>query len=108
MLVEPALEPLEVGGPALTVADRVELKLVLRDVQPAQDVCVQRDQLGVDRRVVGADRLDRELPVLAVAAALRRRIAVHRPNRVELHRLRLPMHAVLEVGADDGRRRLRS
>src|SRR5436190_14946393 len=44
------------------------------------------------------------MPVLAVAAALRRGVAVHRRDREELHRLTLPVQAVLEVGAGDGRR----
>ena len=50
-----------------------------------------------------ADRLDGQLVVLAVAAAPGRAVAVHRRDRVRLHRLRLAMHAVLEVGARDRR-----
>src|SRR4029453_10079176 len=73
-----------------------------------EQLVVELDDLRVDRRVVGADRLDRELPVLAVAAALRRRIAVHRRDRVELERLRLAMEAVLQVRARDGPRALRA
>src|SRR6185503_4315876 len=59
-------------------------------------------------RVVGPDRLDRELPELAEVAPLRGRVAVHLPERVELDRLRLAVQAVLEVGACDRRGRLRA
>ena len=101
VLVEPGVQALEVGGAALAVADRVELEAVAGRAEPAQELVVELDDLGVERGIVGADRLDRELPVLAVAAALRAPVAVHRRDREELHRLRLSMQAVLDVGAAD-------
>ena len=107
MLVEPAIQPLEVGRPALSVTDRVELELEAGHAQPPEQVGVQRDQLGVDRRIVGADCLHRELPVLAEAAALRRRVTPHWPHRVELQGLRLAVHPVLHVRTNDRRRGLR-
>ena len=67
--VEPRVQPLDVGRPAGGVADRVQPQLPLRHAEPPQQLVVELDHLGVDRRVGGADRLDRELPVLAVAAA---------------------------------------
>ena len=101
MLVQPCGQALDVRGPTLGVADRVQQQLVVRDSQAGKQLVVELDHLGVDRRVGGADRLDGELPVLAVAAALRRRVPVHRRDRVELHGLALPVQAVLEVGARD-------
>ena len=62
--------------------------------------------LGVDRRVGRADRLGAELVVLAVAPGLRPLVAEHRAVVPELHRLRPLVHAVLDVGAADGRRAL--
>ena len=53
-----------------------------------------------------ADRLDVPLPELAVAAGLRPVVAEHRPEQRQPHRLRPGLHAVLDVGADDARRRL--
>ncbi len=69
-------------------------------------VVVELDDLGVEARIVGADRLDRDLPMFPVAAFLRRGIAVHRREGVELLRLRLTVQAVLDVRPADGRGRL--
>ena len=82
------------------------MQLPLRDAEPAQQLVVELDDLGVERRVGRADRLDRELVVLAVAPAAGRAVAVHRRDRVRLHRLRLAVQAVLEVRARDRRRAL--
>src|SRR2546427_821239 len=71
VLVEPLRELLDVGGTAVGVADRVELEHVIGHADAPQELRVELDHFGVDRRIVGADRLDRELPVLAVTAALR-------------------------------------
>ena len=68
-LVEPRAEPLDVGRPAVAVADRVQLELVVGDAEIAEQRVVEMEHLGVERGVVGADRLDRELPVLAIAPA---------------------------------------
>ena len=76
--------------------------------RPREQRVVELDDLGVDGRVSGADRLDRKLPVLAVAPALRRRVAVHGADGVELHGLRLAVHAVLDVRAADRCGRLRA
>ena len=62
---------------------------------------VELDHLRIERGVLGADRLDVQLPVLAEAALLRAPVAVDRLVRVELLRLRLAVQAVLEVGAHD-------
>ena len=69
--VEPRVQLLDVRGPAVAVADRVQPQLVLASRRAVRAARVELDHLGVDRRVGRADRLERELPVLAVAAALR-------------------------------------
>ena len=61
MRVEPRVQPLDVRGPAVAVADRVELQLVARHAEVAQQRVVVLDHLGVDRGVGGADALEREL-----------------------------------------------
>ena len=106
MGVEPLVQALEVGRPAAPVADRVEPQLPLRDAEAPKQLVVELDHLGVDGRVLGADRLDRELPVLAEPPALGSRVPVHRRDREELLRLRLAVEPVLEVRADDRRRPL--
>ena len=105
VLVEPGLELLEVRRPTLRVPDRVEVEGVGGDTKAAKQLVVELDQLRVDGGIVGADRLDGELPVLAVPALLRPVVAPHRAEGVELHRLRFAVHAVLEVGAADRGRR---
>ena len=97
---------LQVPGPAARVADRVQLEPVLGDSEPPEERVVEVDHLGVDGRIVRADRLQVELPVLAEAPLLRPSVAVDGLVRVQLHGLRLAVHAVLEVRTDDRRRRL--
>ena len=53
-----------------------------------QQLGQQQDQLGVERRVVGAERLGADLGELAEAAGLRRLVAEERAPVPELHRLR--------------------
>ena len=64
---------------------------------------LQLDCLGVGGGGGVADALRAELPELAVAARLRAVVAEHRAEVVEAHRLRAARHAVLQVGAADGR-----
>ena len=80
----------------------------LGHAEPPQQLGVELDHLGVDGGIGRADRLERQLPVLAVAAAAGTRVAVHRRDRVRLDRLRLLGEAVLDVGARDRRRPLRA
>ena len=68
-----------------------------------EQLVVELDDLRVDGGIGRADRLDRELPVLAEAPALRCRVPVHGRDRVELDRLRLAVQAVLQVRAGDRR-----
>ena len=106
MFVEPRRQTLDVRRSAVRVADRVELEDVVGDVDAPKDLGVQLDHFSIDRRIVRADGLDGQLPVLAVTSALRAVVAPHRADRVELLRLRLTVQTVLEVRAADGRSRL--
>ena len=103
-----AREPLDIGGAAAAVADRVQLEVVLGDAEIPEQRVVEVQYLGVERGVVRADRLHRELPVLAIAPAARPAVAVHRRDRVELLRLRLLLETVAQVGAADRRGSLRA
>ena len=107
MGVEPDVQPLDVVRPALLVADRVELQLPFGDADPAQELDVQLDELGIDRGVGGTDRLDRPLPVFAIAAAAGRAVAVHRRDGVRLDRLRLSVEAVFHIRPCDRGRAFR-
>ena len=95
-------------GARVGVADARQVQPHAGQAEPRVEVREQVDQLGVDRGVVGADRLRADLAVLAVAARLRRLVAEHRAGVPELHRLRQLVHAVLEIGAAHGRRALRA
>ena len=101
VLLEPGPQPVEIGGPAFSVADGVQLEPVVGDAEAAEQRVVELDHLRIERGVLGADRLDIQLPVLAEAPLLRTPVAVDRLVRVELLRLRLAVQAVLEVGAHD-------
>ncbi len=98
---------LDVGGPAGRVADRVERHLDVRQARVPEEPRRELDDLRIDRRTRVADRLDVELPELAVAPGLRPVVAEHRTGLGQLHRLRPGLHPVLDVGADDAGGRLR-
>ena len=98
----------DVGGAAGGVADRVDEDLDAGDAGLRVEPVAELDDLGVDGRARVPDRLDVELPELAVAAGLRPVVAEHRPGRRELHGLRQRLHPVLDVRADDARGRLRA
>ena len=91
------------AGPALAVADRVEVDGHVGHATHGIEAQAQLDQLRIDRRPGVADGLDVPLPELAVAAGLRPVVAEHRPAQAEPHRLRQGLHAVLDVGAHDAR-----
>ncbi len=101
MRIEPLVEPGDVLRTAVRVADRVEAQLPLRHAEAAQELGVVLDHLGIHRRIRRADRLERQLPVLAVPPAAGSPVAIHGRDRVRLHGLRLLREAVLDVGARD-------
>ncbi len=68
----------------------------------------QQDQLGVEARVVGAERLGVHLRELAKAPGLRRLVAKERAPGPDLDRLGQLVHAVLDVGPADRGGRLRA
>ena len=107
MLVEPRRQRLDIRGTAVRVADRVQLQDVVGHAETPEQLVVELEDLGVDGRIVAADRLDAELPVLAVAAFLRPVVTPEPPDRVQLLRLRLAVQAVLDVRARDRRRPFR-
>ena len=96
----------EIRGAAGEAPDRVELEVVRRHAEAVEERVVELHELGVDGRVVRADRLDGGLPVLAVATFPRGAVAVHRRDREQLRRLGIAVHPVLDVGATDRRRPL--
>jgi hypothetical protein len=103
VVAQEGLEELAVAQPRLGAAERAEPQADLLDPQLVEQRGEQRDGLGVDRRVVGADRLGAHLPELPEAAGLRALLAEEARQVPELHRLRQLVHAVLHVGARDRR-----
>ena len=102
---EPA-KLLDIRRPTAAVADRVQLETEPFDPEAARDLREQLDQLGVDGRIVRAHGLEVDLPELAIATLLGRRIAEHRRDAERLHGLRRTVQTVLDVGARDRRGRL--
>ena len=72
----------------------------LRQAERAVGLVGERDELGVERRVVGAERLGADLRELPLAAGLRLLVAEHRPGVPELHRQRAALEPGLEGRAD--------
>ena len=106
MLAQVGHELLAVGGPRLRRAQAAEPQPQGGDLEAAQQLIEQHDQLGVDQRRVGADRLGAELVELAKAARLGPLVPEVGAQVPELHRLRQLLHAVLEIGAGDRGRSL--
>ena len=92
---------LDVCRPAGAVADRIEQHLHARHPRVGVEAQTELDDLRVDSRAGVADRLDIELPELPVAPRLRAVVAEHRPDLVDLDRLRPGLHPVLHVRPDD-------
>ena len=99
---------LDVGRPARLVTDRVEQHLDALDAGVAIEAHAELDDLGIDGRSRVADRLDVELPELAVATGLWAVVPEHRPDLEHLDRLRPGLHPVLDIRPDDAGGRLGS
>ena len=97
------LERLQVLGPAGRVADAVDGEGEAPQPQRVREAPAEVDDLRVDGRVTVADGLDAELVVLAQAAGLGALVAEDGAEVVHAHGLRAVVHAVLEIGAADGR-----
>ncbi len=110
--VEPAQEVLEglpVDGAALLVAERVQQDAEVPQAERAVGLVGEDDQLGVERRVLGADRLGAHLREVAVAARLGPLVAVVRAGVPELDRQVAELVQIaLERRAQDGRGALRA
>ena len=100
-------QQLDVGRTAGGVAHAVDQQAQRSQTELGVELAQHGDDLRVDHGRGRAERLGAELVVLAVAARLRLLVAEHRAVVPELHRLRPLVHAVLHVGAADGRRALR-
>src|SRR2546422_4752937 len=90
------------------VADAVQLKVYPTDIEPAEPLPPQNDGFDIEDRAGVADCLDAELAEFVEATALRPLRPKIRSQVIEAHRLRLQLHAGIEVGADDRRGPLRA
>ena len=95
------LQLLEIGWPALGVADGVQLEAQLLKADLLQPALGQLDHLGVKSRTGAADDFDVELKELAVSALLRLVMTEHRTDQVETGWLRTLVQAAFEVRAHD-------
>ena len=107
-LAQEVLQGRAVDGAAVLVAERVEQQRELGEAEGLVGVVGDRDRLGVDRRVLGADRLQVELVELPVPARLRPLVAERGAAGEHLHRERAPVQVVLKDGADHAGGELRA
>jgi hypothetical protein len=98
---------LPVVGAGLRCAEARQPQAKPRHDVPGQHLGEQKDELGVEGGVVGAERLRPDLGELAETAGLGRLVAEERPRVPALDRLRRLVQAVLDVGATHARRPLR-
>ncbi len=97
---QPLAQPGAVVGAVLGVAERGQVQHRLRQAERAVRLVGEGDELGVERRVVGAERLGADLGELPLAAGLRLLVAEHRPGVPELHRQRAALEAGVERRPD--------
>ena len=95
-LEQEVLQQFPVLRPAGVVAQRGDLEPEPVESERAETGVGDGDHLGVQRRVVDADRLDPDLLQLPVAAGLRTLVAEERPGVAELHGQRPAVEAVLD------------
>src|SRR4051794_32184147 len=98
-LLEEGDQQLAVLRPAGGVAQRGEQQLEVAQPQVAEPLHAQRDDLGVQRRVVDPQRLAVDLGEVPVPARLRPLVAERRPDRPQLHRQGAGVQPVLDEGA---------
>ncbi len=97
------LQRLSIARTALVVTQRGDLEPEPRQAEAAIALVGDRDDLGVQRRVVDTDRLDADLLQLAVPAGLRLLVAEERPGVADLHRQLAAVEAVLDHRAHHAR-----
>ena len=95
-LKQEVLQQFPVLRAAAVVAQRGDLQPEPVQAQRAETGVGDGDHLGVQRRVVDADRLDADLLQLAIAAGLRAFVAEKRPRVTQLHRQRAAVQAVFD------------
>ena len=101
-------QQLAVRRPADLVANAVEVKRHAGHLEPGKPVPPQHDGFDVEERAPIADGFDPELMEFVESPGLRAFGTEIGAQVVEPHRLRLELHAGIEVGAHDGGRSLRS
>ncbi len=95
------------GGPARGAAEGIDLQSQLPKPEFFQKVEQHQDQLRIGARVIRAEDLGVDLMELSVTPLLRPLAPEHGADGVELRDRFGGMEGVFQVGADDGRRRLR-
>ena len=90
------LQQLPILRAAAVIAQRGDLQPEPVQAQRAEPGVGDGDHLGVQRRVVDADRLDADLLQLAVAAGLRALVAEERARVTQLDRQRAAVQAVFD------------
>ena len=101
-------EPFPIRRTADVVADAVEQQVDPTDIESAEPLPPENDGFDIEQRAGVADRFDAELTKFVEATALRPLRPKIRAQVIEAHRLRLQLHAGIEVGADDRRGPLRA
>jgi hypothetical protein len=108
VLAQVAAQLVEVGGAGVERAEARQPQPDLAHSGRLEQLGEQQDRLGVERRVVGSERLDADLRELAVASRLGALVTEERAPVPELHGLGKLVHAVLDVGARDAGGALRA
>jgi len=101
-------EPGDVSRPTDGATRAIELKRQPLKAQPAKEMPGDGHYFHVRCRIAGADTLDVELRVLTVPAGLDPLIAKNRPGAIHPDGLWPSAHPMLNVGAHNARRKLRT
>ena len=95
-------------GAALGAAEGIDLQSEVLKPEAAKKMHQHQDEFGIDVWVIRAQDFGIDLMELTVSSLLRSLPAEHRPDREELCYRFGGGKSVLQIGADDGRRRLRA